>query len=125
MANRLLLKRSEQAGKHHLRSVALVPAELEFAEVLSEMLPRYMSMSAANAALQQRPEALCAVDVVNAINPLLCTVINRAVRVAMPRKLGIGAQFIGADRRADNYVFENVRFQCRAADIRNNASNNI
>ena len=51
-----------QPIEHQVRNLTHVPAILELAEILREMLPADMNVSAVDAPLQLRPEALNRVD---------------------------------------------------------------
>lgn len=68
----------------------LVPAELELGKVLSKMLVGDVDMSATNGALQQRPEAFDALNMMDAFHILFRRMGHGAVSVPKPRQLGIG-----------------------------------
>src|ERR1043166_7124550 len=89
------------------------------------MLARHMYMRSADRTLHQRPEAFKAVDVVLTAHPFVFRMIDRAVVIAMPRKLGIGFQFVGADSRTPFHVRENVWLQCRAPHVFDNPSYHV
>src|SRR5688500_16495873 len=108
MASRRRLEGSEETGKHHLRSVAPVPPELEVAEVLRQVLARDVNMSASDAEFQQRPEGFRAIHMMNAVHPHVDAVVDRAIPIAMPCQIGIGSQLIGADGRAGLYILKNM-----------------
>ena len=119
MAARRHLEGKQKPRKHHLGRLPHVVPKLELAEVLRQMLGRYMNVGATDRALQLRPEAFDAVDVRIAVHPFIGAVVDRPVAVAVPRELGVGSKVIATDRRAGADVLKDVALKGGFADVRN------
>lgn len=82
-------------------------------------------MRSFNRALQQRPEAFKAVGMVLTVHPFLFRVINRAMLVAEPCKLGVGLQFVRRNCGAPTHVRDNVRLKRRTTHILNDPRHHV
>ncbi len=100
MANRQHLERKQKPCEHRLGGVAHVPAVLELAEVLRQMLGGDMNVSALDAVLKPRPKSFDGVDVMDTVNPLIGGMVDGAVVVTEPRNFGVRRKLVGADGRA-------------------------
>ena len=82
-------------------------------------------MGAPDRPLELRPETFERVDVVVAIHPFVGRMIDGAVLVAQADQLGVRLQFIAADGRSDLNVLDDMGFEGGAADVLDDASNDI
>ena len=88
--------------------MAHVVPELDFDEILRKMFPGNVDMGSANAVLDAGPETFKRVNVMNAVNPVIGAVVDPAMPVAEPCKLGVGSEFIAADRRTRSDVLKDM-----------------
>lgn len=89
------------------------------------MVTADVHVRATDRALHDRPETFDALNMMNAVDPFVGRMVDRAMRVAVPRQLGVGLQFIRADGRAFLDVGKDVRLQRRAANILDNVRHHI
>lgn len=105
--------------------MARVPTKLKLAEILGKMFVTDMHMSSADGALHQGPETFDALGMVLTVRPLLCAMIDGAVKITKPSQLRIGQQFIRRDLRAIFDVFDDMWLKRLTTDVRHNARNHI
>ena len=119
------LKSRKKARKHELRRTAHVISEFKLAKVFAHVLTGHMNVSALDAALDLCPITFERINVVNAINPLLRSVFDRAVRVAEITKRGIRREFIAADGAALSNLRLDDGVQRFASNVRDNVRHNV
>ena len=64
------------------------------------MFAAHVNMGAANAQLEARPIPFDRIGMVNAVNPLVGAVVDRAVFVAEVGDLAVGTEFVATEPRS-------------------------
>ena len=119
------LEGKQKPREHRLGTMTHVETILELPEVLGQMFGRDMNVSAFDAVLEPRPEALSGVDVGIAAYPFVGRMVDRPVVVAQSRDLGVGREFVRADCRAALDVGQYMPLQGLALHVRNNSRHHI
>lgn len=109
-----------------MRNLTTIVTKLKLPQILREVLPTDMNVSAVNPALQLRPEAFKAVDAFAAGGGVFASgVIDGDVTIAGLRNVLIAAKFIGADGCTGQDVRNDNRLHGALGAARYDAGNEI